>query len=224
MRRILETLILFTSIFLMFCGIYFLVEHFVLEHQNNFVVYKILERSAYLAYGEFYCGATNIKNGVFITASHCVNDISENDKAILKVYSGKEFKFKKIVLVKRRDLALIFTNDDDKNNEEGPFGGKIKISSPSLGEEVYVVGHALGEFFTVRKAIVAKLYDNRFIIDTNIWFGDSGGGVFNARGDLVGVITTAETIPIIRGGIGFPMWGWAEYIPKEVIYVLGKRE
>jgi len=171
MRRILESLILLISIFLMFCGIYFLVEHFVLE-KRNFVVYKILERSAYLEYGEFYCGATNIKNNIFITATHCVNDISKNDKVVLRVWSGKEYKFKKVVLVKGRDLALIFANDDNKNNDEDLFKEKIKISSPSLGEEVYIVGHTLREFFTVRKAIVAKLHNDRFIIDTHIWFGD----------------------------------------------------
>jgi S1-C subfamily serine protease len=222
MRRVLESLILLISIFLMFCGIYFLVEHLVLE-QQNFVVYKILERSAYLEYSGFYCGATNIKNGVFITAAHCVNDINKRDKVIVKVYSGKEYKLKKVALVKRSDLALIFTNYENKNNEEDSKN-KIKISAPSLGEEVYLVGHALGEFFTVRKAIVAKLGSDEFIIDANIWFGDSGSGIFNRKGNLIGVVSKAEIVPFVKGGIGFPMWGRGEYIPKEVVYEVENRE
>jgi hypothetical protein len=211
MRRVLESLILLISIFLMFCGICFLVEHFVLEQRDDFVVYKILERSAYLKYGEFYCGATNIKDNVFITAAHCVSDIKIN-KVILKVYGNdKEYKIKRVALARNRDLSLIFV--ENKVNDD-----KVKTSQPLLGEEIYIVGHALGEFFTIKGGIVSKIKDDGFIIDANIWFGDSGGGIFNKKGDLIGVVSQVEVVPFIRGGVGFPMCGRGEFIPKEVIY------
>jgi len=48
--------------------------------------------------------------------------------------------------------------------------------------------------------------------------------VFNRRGDLIGVITSTEMIPATKEEIGFPMWGLAEYVPKEVIYEVERRE
>jgi len=65
---------------------------------------------------------------------------------------------------------------------------KITDTPPELGDEVYVLGHPLGRYYNLSRGIVSNL-DRPFLmsVDALMTFGNSGGGVFNTRGELIGI-------------------------------------
>lgn len=65
---------------------------------------------------------------------------------------------------------------------------KITDTLPKIGDEVYVLGHPLGRDYNLSRGIVSNL-DRPFVmgIDALMTFGNSGGGVFNTKGELIGI-------------------------------------
>lgn len=84
---------------------------------------------------------------------------------------------------KENDLALLKTSITDKDLNE------IKIAeiSPEKGDIVYSVGHPLGLMRAISKGILTAKVEGYLISDTTMTYGNSGGGLFNIRGELIGV-------------------------------------
>lgn len=87
---------------------------------------------------------------------------------------------------------------------------------PSAGANVTVVGHPQGNLYTHSTASVIGFYGVAPIVTPVLScescdHGDSGGGVFDAQGDLVGVISSRATIHVSGGAYsatGTSMTGW----------------
>jgi len=60
---------------------------------------------------------------------------------------------------------------------------------PKVGDEVYVLGHPLGRKYNLSKGIVSNtdIDSTYFGIDALTTFGNSGGAVFNNRGEIIGI-------------------------------------
>lgn len=84
---------------------------------------------------------------------------------------------------KENDLALLktFFNDDDLNEI------KLAKTDPIRGEVVYSVGHPLGLMRAVSKGILTSKVEGFYISDNTTTFGNSGGGLFNIKGELIGI-------------------------------------
>lgn len=68
------------------------------------------------------------------------------------------------------------------------------------GDEVFVISHPDGHFYTLTRGYVARRYLTakeripRIQITADFAKGSSGSGIFNQRGDLVGLVTSTNSI------------------------------
>lgn len=138
-----------------------------------------------------------LKNGLLITARHCLKD--------------PETKASGVIYDKESILSLM-TNNNEINLEydaffDNPlldwatcptpilnsnFPGLIYDSSyvPQEGERIYAYGFADGKN-RLRKieATIVNILNNEIVVDRAFIKGMSGGPVLNTRGDVIGVVT-----------------------------------
>lgn len=81
------------------------------------------------------------------------------------------------------DLALLKTFIVDDNL----IAVNIASEEPQKGDVVYSVGSPLGLIRTVSKGILSNKEDGFYISDNTITFGNSGGGLYNIKNELIGV-------------------------------------
>lgn len=82
------------------------------------------------------------------------------------------------------DLALLTTKESMKT--DGP-AIVLATAEPKIGEEIWTVGNPAFKKHVTRGTIANKIPD-RYVLDISIWFGNSGGGVFNLKGELIAII------------------------------------
>jgi serine protease Do len=95
------------------------------------------------------------------------------------------------------DLAAVKFDTAGKTYAELELGSSYDLK---VGEPAIAIGTPLGEEFTVTQGIISKLHatpdsdeinwGRRYLIqtDASINLGNSGGSLFNAEGDLVGIV------------------------------------
>ena len=81
------------------------------------------------------------------------------------------------------DLALLRIFEVDKNLNVI----KIAVNEPVKGDLIFSVGNPLGMMRTLSKGILANKVEGYYITDNTITFGNSGGGLYNGSGELIGV-------------------------------------
>lgn len=137
-----------------------------------------------------------------VTASNHISDI-------LKVYlygSDREMQAEYVGGVLTKDLAVLKVTNNAALKGENCFArAAVAADSDAVtaGETVYVVGNALGLGLSVtrgvvsvaREEITAKGADSTTVVtlpairtDAAVNHGNSGGGLFNANGELVGIV------------------------------------
>ena len=94
------------------------------------------------------------------------------------VYGAKIIKSNK-----DKDLALLEVRIVDNELEARP----IAENEPQKGDTVYSIGSPLGLLRTISKGILSNKEDGFYISDNTTTFGNSGGGLFNIKGELIGV-------------------------------------
>lgn len=158
--------------------------------------------------GDPICGATVIQEGVVVTASHCVDSpgdyhVQTNSGAMIPVEIIGIDNFE------TSDVAIL--------HPLMPFPPQhralLERREPVLGEDIWVIGCGGGECDALSKGIVSKLgvtghhgmTMNQF--DVTAWYGNSGGGIFDSQGDLVGVVSQFGP-QFDRGYSGEPETGW----------------
>lgn len=141
-------------------------------------------------------------DGYIVTNNHVIDDAS---KIAVTLNDGDSYEAKIIGADSSNDLAVI--KIDAKNLSPAILGDSTKLK---LGESVYAIGNPLGTLGgTVTDGIVSAtsryitIEDNEFLciqIDAAVSPGNSGGGLFNYDGELIGIVnakseaTGAESI------------------------------
>jgi S1-C subfamily serine protease len=87
---------------------------------------------------------------------------------------------------------------------EGELIGKVAIpgiSMATIQDPVYVVGNPLGVKYVYSEGVVAGYEDTSMLIQMPLIYGNSGSGVFDKNGNLVGLVFALEGY---RGWMGIP--------------------
>ncbi len=140
--------------------------------------------------GDPVCGATLVNSNTAITAAHCIAAsyrdyfIEPSDGVIypVEIIAVNAFETSDLAVLRIEELLY------------QPVA-TVSTGEPRFGEDIWVIGCGGGECDALSKGIVSKLgvidhYDmvaNQF--DVTAWYGNSGGGIFDATGELVGVVS-----------------------------------
>jgi len=133
--------------------------------------------------------AVSLGQGLFITNYHVIEGAQEAQIIDIK---GKKYELAGIVdYDKKRDLAIVKTKVKLPNVRSVTIGDPAKLGK---GERVVAIGTPLGQQNTVSEGVISNLIVNEGVrllqISVPIDHGSSGGGLFNTRGELVGITTS----------------------------------
>ena len=148
--------------------------------------------------------------------------ISGARKIKVTLNNGEEYSAKIIGSDAGNDIAVIKINA--KNLQEATYGDSSKLE---VGDQVIAIGNPLGTLSgTATTGIVSALnrnltIDNRTLnllqTDASINPGNSGGGMFDASGNLIGIVEAKSTGSDIDGlGFATPI-NKAAKIAKDII-------
>ena len=143
-------------------------------------------------------------NGEIVTNYHVVENATE---VKVKLQDGREFLAKVVGSDKLTDVALLRI-DDVTDLPTVPFGDSAALR---VGDAVLAVGNPFGLGGTVTAGIVSALgrdinfgpYDSYIQTDAAINRGNSGGPLFNTKGQVVGMNSAIFSPTGGSVGIGF---------------------
>ncbi len=153
-------------------------------------------------------------DGSILTNHHVVE---RADRIVVKLSDGRSLRARIIGTDADTDIALIKV-ESSKPLPVAPIGDS---SSLRMGEWVCAIGNPLGYEHTVTVGVVSylgrKLFDpsldNYIQTDAAISFGNSGGPLINARGEVIG-INTAISSRATNIGFAVPINGAADIVPQ----------
>jgi hypothetical protein len=188
-----------------------------IENSSVALVFRVKDRALP------FCSGIWISDSAILTANHCVQYYSEPDgwdeeksgrwnavgSEIAYVVRSdvdtnmecKVARYGKVVANNyEQDLALV-----KSNVKNIPFHGVSKVSTKQLivGNPVHVVGSPVGFWFTYSAGYIG--FEKRIMdtprgnqtkviqISAPIYSGNSGGGVFDSTGDIIGVASFVNT-------------------------------
>lgn len=193
----------------------------VVKHVQSVNVALMIKNKVYESHT--YCTGVWVDRTHILTAYHCVEKIAElteadtDDLTGNKIYYsvnednlgiGKETAALHLATVKKadedHDLALLEALGGAIPDHDI---AELASSTPAVGERVYICGQVDEMFWTFFDGIVSSYRDSmpgregQFIqVASPTWHGNSGGGLFDTSGKLVGIasfITNKEHAPIM---------------------------
>jgi tetratricopeptide (TPR) repeat protein len=144
------------------------------------------------------------ETGLIGTNYHVVEGI---DSLLVKTSDGTFFNADLVFVDRENDFAIIkLINDTERKFPVVKFGNSDNIKT---GQEVYAIGSPLGYEYTISSGIVAAVRDNEKVsfsdpvtyeskektfekviqITAAISPGNSGGALFNSKGEVIGITT-----------------------------------
>lgn len=150
---------------------------------------------------------SGLGSGVFISPSFVMTNnhvVEENGDNIVAIKASEHTYFGEVVYRNSAiDIAII--------KVEAPIGKPVKVGDSSrliIGEKLFSIGSAMGLTNTlgvgyltaVERLVPLPPYIHIMQISTGIAPGNSGGGVFNSDGELVGISYAAIAG---QGNLGF---------------------
>ena len=131
-------------------------------------------------------------DGYIVTNEHVIRNASGEDAVKITLFDGNEYIAKIIGSDTRTDLALL--KIDAHNLKYSSFADSSQLL---MGEEVIAIGNPLGLGISCSNGIISALEKEIYInnvyltvIQTNaeINGGNSGGGLFDLQGNLIGIV------------------------------------
>lgn len=140
-------------------------------------------------------------SGYLLTNAHVIMSLSSDHKTVLDesqsiyIKSGKSATHVSAELIYADpsiDLALLKTKE---NKVLVPV--TMELREPDPGEDVYAIGNSKGEGLCIVEGIVSDTHrlvaGNEYVmISAPVTNGNSGGPVFNAAGNLIGIVQSGR--------------------------------
>jgi S1-C subfamily serine protease len=149
--------------------------------------------------GKIMCSGTIIKNQpgepvTILTAWHCVEKAFPNIIPVGLLYNGQVIQT--IVFKKAEAWDIVLLAGIDPVSNAGP-SAKLSLRAPRIGDPVWIIGNPRGLLGNVTKGILSNILhvgnDLRYYrTDAVLFYGNSGGGMFNRDGELIGVADAVE--------------------------------
>jgi len=131
-----------------------------------------------------HCSATAVGRHVLLTASHCE---APSDRVIVDDTPAKVVK----IVRDRTDHTFLYLEGIEFKDI-----AEIDTREPDPGEDIMFCGNPGRWDFLYRRGIVAGVGEWRmypvFWLDVNGFYGDSGAGVFDVKGKLIGVVSIIQ--------------------------------
>jgi len=165
---------------------------------------KIIENSMF---GTGYL--VDKEKGLFVTNRHVI----EGNIRVELLLGEKVVKTKILEASEKPDVALLKVEDLEfvENLEQVKFCYNYKV-----GEKVVLIGHPLGLVNSVSTGIISALRDLYIQTDAAINSGNSGGPMFNLKGEFIGMNTFMYTTTGANIGLNFAVKS------KEVMKIIKK--
>jgi len=125
-----------------------------------------------------------------LTACHCILHDDATPMEYGFIFTPDKYRVEVLGYDRANDLALLETTD---KLPPMPIA-QISWIYPSVGDAVWTIGAPNGIADTVSRGIVSKIPtpcwggQDCFATDAAVYYGNSGGGVFDTDGQLVGVV------------------------------------
>ncbi len=148
------------------------------RHQRGLPTPTTFESTVRLENGGI-CSGTVVGLRTVLTASHCLSSDSTEI-----VVNGNKLNIKEVI-TDQSDHAFIVFSDDT------PAFDKVALLAayPGVGDDIFYWGNPDGRHQMLRRGYIASRLEDGFFVDSNTWLGDSGAGIFNKEGRLVGVVS-----------------------------------
>ncbi|HIG40934.1 MAG: trypsin-like peptidase domain-containing protein [bacterium] len=152
-------------------------------------------------------GVIITKGGLILTASHVVHDANE---VTVELLDGRTFSARVLSSIITADIALIEIVDSPGDLPAARIGDSNDINT---GEEVFVVGapYGLSHTLTTGNLSGRRIHEDEIMFeemeflqtDAAINQGNSGGPLFSANGELIGIVSHIQTQTGGSVGLGF---------------------
>lgn len=149
-----------------------------------------------------------IRDNIVLTASHVV---ANADEIMVQFFDGESLAATTTRISRNADVALIILNSPPSNPQVAVIGNSDEVR---IGEEVFVVGAPMGLPYSLSSGIISgrhaeTMFSNDgkslefFQTDASINTGNSGGPMFNYKGEVIGIVSSILTRSGGFEGIGF---------------------
>jgi serine protease Do len=140
-----------------------------------------------------YCTGFFVKPTIILTATHCVKGMK---KITIKTFNNKLVFTNVIKMDEKTDVAILQTE-----NYKSKFIIKPAKYKPAVGDRIYLFGFPamlqhVGKGMQVFGGTLANiLKEEKYVVDTTLYFGNSGGPMLNSRWRYLGIVSAGYFAP-----------------------------
>lgn len=143
---------------------------------------------------------------IVLTAAHVVRGMEKRGYSLRAslTYKTNPRNLELIKIDDETDLAVL--KGIEIEDYDGPYARVGKFSG-KIGDRVYAIGSPLGHKHTLTTGRISNFLKKKKVLHmrmtADVFFGNSGGGIFNKNGELIGVakgIQSIASIIFVPGG------------------------
>ena len=149
-----------------------------------------------------------VKDDVVLSAAHVVGNAEE---IMVQFYDGEAISAKVERISRVADVALIRLDKPPVNPQVAVVGNSDETR---IGDEIFVVGAPMGMPYSLSRGVISGRHSKKdissdgkmteyFQTDASINTGNSGGPMYNYRGEVIGIVSFILTRSGGFEGIGF---------------------
>lgn len=149
-----------------------------------------------------------IRDNIVLTASHVV---ANADKIMVQFYDGESVEATTTRISRIADVALITLKRPPKDLHIAVIGNSDETR---IGDDIFVVGAPLGLPYSLSTGVISGRHAEKnlsndgkslefFQTDASINTGNSGGPMYNYKGEVIGIVSSILTRSGGFEGIGF---------------------